>query len=724
VAAPRPAAAGERALAVGINHGIVSTGENAHNVLMTLPATGLPEAARTPAPPGTARLGAGRGAGVFVGREAELGSLAEADRGAQVLVGLGGSGKSTLARRFADQRREHENPVWWIEGGSRESIERGLADLAARLAPLFADLLLPQALAWARDWLAAHRGWLLVLDDVSGPDEVRWLIEELPDGAFLITSRQGGGWQGLARALRVGVLDADDAVELLARVVRDSTPQAAGAVFEPDLTGAAQLCERLGRLPLAIDQAGAFIAQSASSPAAYLSLLDRSGGDLLERAAVGSDRERTVARIWRVTFDRLAADPLAAQMLRVFAWFAPNDIPRHLDPDTPEPAPFLTALGLLAAYHMVTVTPDSVAVHPLVQQIARTPSDDDPYRTAEAIDQARAQASLVLLVAAGKLADAGPGSWPKRRRLFGHIEALAANTTPEQDGEHAVALYGWAGNAMQSQGDYRGAMRHLTRAEEGSRRVRGVHHERSLRLRISLAQTHTAAGETKRATAIYEHLLPDCVEAFGQAHDLTALVRISLAKVYSDAGEHDRAVGQLTTLDRHCAQTFGPNAPISRVARFNLGGALISAGDHRAAAEIYQAHYASDLATLGRDDPSTLKAANNLATCLHHLGELTRALQLLEDVTERRARILGEQHPDTLTTRSNLANTLSANGEHERARDLTASVLTDREQILGPEHPDTLSTREGLALLDRICDERQPSAWRPRGLPRLLGRRG
>lgn len=94
------------------------------------------------------------------------------------------------------------------------------------------------------------RGWLLVIDDVGGPDEVRGLVEELPHGEIVMTSRQGGGWQGLARVVRVGELSLEDSGRLLERVVRD------GWVGEADLTGASELCERLGRLPVAIDQAG------------------------------------------------------------------------------------------------------------------------------------------------------------------------------------------------------------------------------------------------------------------------------------------------------------------------------------------------------------------------------------------------------------------------------------------------------------------------------------
>ena len=213
-----------------------------------------------------------------------------------------------------------------------------------------------------------------------------------------MTSRQGGGWQGLARVVRVGELSLEDSGRLLERVIRD------GSVGEADLTGASELCERLGRLPVAIDQAGAFIAQNGSSPARYLALLERHGAGLFEHAAVGADPQRTVARIWRTTFDRLGEDPLAVQMLRVLAWLAPTGTRRH----TGDPLTHGAALNLLAAYHLVTLLPGSISVYPLVQEISRTPSEGDPYRSGEVIAQARDYATGLLIQVATSVPSVGP----------------------------------------------------------------------------------------------------------------------------------------------------------------------------------------------------------------------------------------------------------------------------------------------------------------------------
>lgn len=696
-------AQGERAAAVGVNHGIVSTGDNAHNVLVTLPNAALPEIGRTPAPPGTARLRGSRGAGVFVGREAELGALAEADGEARVLVGLGGCGKSTLARRFALARRESENPVWWIEGRSRELIEAGLAELATRLAPIFAGLPVPLAASWARSWLAANRQWLLVLDDVDGPDDVRELIEELPDGGFLMTSRQGAGWRGLARTVRVGDLAPGHSRELLERVIRD------GSAGEPDLTGAAELCTRLGRLPLAIEQAGAFIAQNASSPEKYLALLESDGAGLFDHAAVGADPKRTVARIWRVTFDRLAENPLAAQMLRVLAWFAPTDIPRSYGSAVGDPAALGTALNLLAAYHLVTVTPDAIAVHPLVQEIARTPSEDDPHRSAEAIARARENATALLIMAGSKLSARQPEHWPMQRRLFPHIEALAANTRPDLDTEQAAVLFGWLGQSKHQQGDHRGAIIILTRARDDFERMLGPGHERTLQNRLALAHALRDAGDAARSLEIYEAIVPVAIDSLGATHMLTLGSRASLGTAYAAAGDYEKAITELRALVELGVTERGEQDPNTRLARSNLAGVLVKAGQAEEAVEIYDAAYAVALAEDGQNAPSTLMDANNLAVALHAAGQLDRAAEMLEHVADGRRRVLGEEHPHTLSTLANLAVAVIESGDYVRGRKLTEQILAVRERVLGPDHPDTQDTREGLRLLVALMEQAQQS---------------
>ena len=62
-------------------------------------------------------------------------------------------------------------------------------------------------------------------------------------------------------------------------------------------------------MPLAIEQAGAYMAQAGATPAEYLDLLARYPAAMYQAAPEGGDAARTIARIWHVTLDRLRRRP-------------------------------------------------------------------------------------------------------------------------------------------------------------------------------------------------------------------------------------------------------------------------------------------------------------------------------------------------------------------------------------------------------------------------------
>ena len=231
----------------------------------------------------------------------------------------------------------------------------------------------------------------MVLDNVSNPADIAPLLAQAPTGRYLITSRRATGWHNLAETVSLDVLDPAEALDLLTRVLATAGPR--------DLDGAMELCAELGFLPLAVEQAGAYIAQAGITPRKYLDLLEDYPADIYRATAEGGDAERTIARIWHVTLDRLADEPLTGQILRVLAWYAPDAIPRTLLDGLADPPALISAIGRLAAYSMLTATPEAVTVHRLVQAVARTPEPDDRHRDRDAIDTARQQATAQLAAA-------------------------------------------------------------------------------------------------------------------------------------------------------------------------------------------------------------------------------------------------------------------------------------------------------------------------------------
>ncbi|MFB9599355.1 tetratricopeptide repeat protein, partial [Saccharothrix longispora] len=513
---------------IGALHGTLLQGN------LVVGGPGVPAMESIPATPGLGRIPAG--SDLFIGRTNELERLdaAVAGSGRAVVVtvhGLGGVGKSTLAAHFAHLHTDRYTPVWWITADSPAAIDTGLADLATTLAPQAAGAPLEQRTELGVRWLATHDRWLLVLDNLTTPADAAGLLERVRTGTIVITSRQGTGWRGVA-TIPLDVLPAEEAVELLTRIVRGERPDA-------DLTDADRLCEELGWLPLAIEQTGAYLAQTRITPPAYLDLLKRYPARMFTATAEGGDAQRTMARVWHVTLDRLADTPLAGRVLRHLAWYAPDAIPRTLlvgmldEPDLSE------ALGRLAAYSMITLTDDTIGVHRLVQALTRTPDPTDPHRQPTDIAHARdTTATALATVLTGTDPDL-PADWPVFQTVLPHARALLdhTHTHTDTDTEPLCRLADRLGVYLDGQGDTTTAIALHTRSTHSHQRLHGPDHPNTLGSRNNLAGAYRSAGDLKRAIPLYEAVLTDAERVLGPDHPNTLGSRNSLAGAYRSAGD-------------------------------------------------------------------------------------------------------------------------------------------------------------------------------------------
>ncbi|MBJ7901794.1 tetratricopeptide repeat protein [Streptomyces sp. DSM 110735] len=606
---PRPAAdaSGAGAIAAGGSIAQAMTGPGAialhiENVGMLLPDA-CPPAESVSCPPRLTNLPFR--AELFVGRGGELGLLraASATPGrplAQVLRGLGGIGKSTLAARWAVECGPTHAPVWWIRAGSRSAIDAGIADLADALQPSLAPLLPPEQRAeWGRRWLASHSGWLLVLDNVTNPDDVEPLLSRAPSGRFLITSQRATGWHGVAEEIPLDVLSCDDAVRLFTRVRGGED------------SDAAELCEELGCLPLAVTQAAAYCLETDCTVRVYLDDLAASPGEMYAETHEGGDHERTIARVWHVTLDRLADDPLAVRILLTMAWYAPDGIPRDLFAHLGTPLAVRRALGRLAAHSMITFSGDTVAVHRLVQAVSRTCADGDRHRSPEAIGDACAAAVEALARAVPEDID-DPSAWHVMRSLLPHVQALAEHVRPEEDTAAMAYLLTRTGDYMLGAGMRvaGGAYGLLRRAEAACVRHHGLEGEQTLDTRVLLARATRMLKTTEEAAPVAEEVLADCTRVLGPDHEVTLSAMSNMHQVASLQGDTERAL----RLAEEC---------LAGIARLR-----------------------------GAEARSTFEARNRLVMALMAVGEMTRADDLCDELLADSTRVLGEEDPATLSARS------------------------------------------------------------------------
>ncbi|MER7760632.1 tetratricopeptide repeat protein, partial [Streptomyces sp. NPDC097619] len=723
--APRPRraaseASGHWAVAIGQdNLGTIQTGD--HATAVTLPYEALRPAAEVDAPPGLDDLR--HRPHRFVGRAVELDRLDAAltpPGGAvvQAVHGLGGVGKSALASHWAATRAHGCFPIRWINADSQANVQQGLADLATALQPALARVLSVELLAErALQWLATHTGWLLILDNVEDPADIAPLTDGLTTGRLLITSRLATTWNHVTTVIRLDVLDPAESLELLTRILTADGPRG------PD--GSAELCAEVGHFPLAIEQAASYLVENrltTPTPRAYLDLLARYPADMYRDAGVTTGAERTIARVWRLTLDRITtAHPLAGDLLRTLAWYAPDHIPMTLLDGFGPPPALNRALGLLTAYSMVTPAPDTggLSVHRLVQAFARTPDPDDPHRTGEAVDRAREHA-------VGRLAAAFPGdgndpvTWPAWRGLLPHIDTLLDHGAETSDTLATAGLLNGAGVFLLGQGLCTRALEPLRRALAGTERLLGADHPNTLTARNNLAAAYESAGDLDRAVSLHTGNLTRRARVLGVSHPSTLISRNNLAGAYEAAGRVDEAIvlyeGNLADL----AQVLGPAHPHTLAAKNNLAGAYETAGDLNRAVVLYEQNLEDCARALGSDHPDTLMYRNNLSGAYKSGGDPGRAIPLFERNLDDQIRVLGSDHADVLSSRNNLATAYAAVGDLDRAVPLLVRNLADRTRILGADHPAALTSRHNLArayqdggdldralpLLERNLDDR------------------
>ena len=192
----------------------------------------------------------------FVGREAELRSLKRllATSRLVTLTGTGGAGKSRLASELAAANSSlWPDGVWWIELAPTDDVSGAVV----------ATLQLPgrgMAQDVVASWLAARKA-LLILDNCEHlvaecAAFCLRVLQRCPELNILATSREALGVPGEVR-WPVASLGDPDAVLLFEARARLVSPDYKMATRNVD--SVTQICQRLDRLPLAIEMAAARI---------------------------------------------------------------------------------------------------------------------------------------------------------------------------------------------------------------------------------------------------------------------------------------------------------------------------------------------------------------------------------------------------------------------------------------------------------------------------------
>ncbi|KAJ7463238.1 hypothetical protein FB451DRAFT_1370716 [Mycena latifolia] len=618
-----------------------------------------------------------------------------------LLHGLGGAGKTQIVLKFVHELATYFTNIFLVDASTAETIDAGLKNIATitGIGDLSKD-----ALQWLE---SKEEGWLLFFDNADDPKvNLNNFFPQCSHGNIIITSRNPGLCVYAGGHCVVSDMEEQEAVDLLIRSAAEDTT-------DHKKETAAQIVRVLHYLPLAIIQAGAFIAKTGNLDS-YLALYAHNRSRLLNEgpAQLHDNYAWTVYTTWQISFDQLSAKAKIFLQLCSFLHYQDisEDLFKHAVKYTVKPygpsneelelplkvlAMFLGPSGVWDPLHFIDVTSEirayslisldseknMLSIHPLVHDWTRSTLSDDTYHSCMLVITGMALAGL----SDEEMMLASP--W-----MLHHIEFLMKgnlNGIPDFRLEYGT-VYLFAGKPEK-------ALEFTLGVHEQRRNVLGENHPDTLAAMYGLVWTYKDLGKFKEAEELGLAVLEKRRHVLGDHHTDTITMMASLACTYRNLGKLKEAEELELDLLANSRHIMGDNHPDTLRSMGNLAWGYKSLGKAKEAEQLELIVLEKRRASLGENHPATLVALESLSATYMKLERLHEAEGLQVVVLEKWANILGDNHQRTLISAGNLASTYKAMGKLHMAENLEVTVLEKRKNMLGDNHPHTLIAMANLA---------------------------
>ncbi len=592
---------------------------------------------------------------MFTGREEVLNALHNAlqlgKRAAltqpHVISGLGGIGKTQTAVEYAYRYRKDYRIMLWVKADSRETLNAELAAIA-KLLNLPEQDARDQTLAIkaALQWLTEQTEWLLILDNADDLTLVSDILSTIPGGHILLTTR-AHAIGNMAQRIVLDTMEPEEGVLFLlqrANLIALKAPLT--LVSEVDRAKAEAIVKAIDGLPLALDQAGAYIEETKSSLAGYLNLYRERRTTLLQRrGGPAADYPKSVVTTCALSFMKVEqTNSLASELLRFCAFLYPDDIPEELITENAailgstfqaigaDPLVLNGVITELLNYSLIRrdSRKGTLSLHRLVQAVLSDEMDSKTQRRwAERAVRAVNQSFPSI---EAKTWDACQTYLPHALECASHIARW--NMTFAE----AASLVSQAGLYLIERAQYEQAEPLLQQALRIYEEVLGPEHPDTARTLNSLAILYQNQGKYEQAEPFYQRALWTRERMLGNEHLDTADTLNGLAILYQNQGKYEQA------------------EPL-----------------YLRALWIYEQ-------LLGPEHLDTARTLNNLATLYTNQGKFEEAETLYRRTLAIREQVLGPEYPDTARTLNSLANLYVDQAKYSQAREAYEKALEISKQ--------------------------------------------
>jgi tetratricopeptide (TPR) repeat protein len=612
------------------------------------------------------------------------------------VTGLGGIGKTQIAVQYSRRYGEEYDLVWWIRSETDASLTSDYQALSNALQ-LPVKMAAEQAVYvnLINNWLEnTEHKWLLVFDNVEAQEKVEKHFPKKGHGHILITS-QNPDWREIAQDSHVKPFTPEEIREYCEKRLKLK-----------DMAVADKLGALLGGLPLAMEQASAYMSRRGTPVEIYIQLFEAQQKELWQHETPPKNYRATVTTTWEMAFKQIQqTQPVAKDLLNLFSFFAPDAIPlsiiktfvSELPPSAREvviqPLALEDCLAALNSYSLIEREGDVISIHRLVQDVVR--SNLPPEKLEKWLGLA-----VKIMEKAFPYDEYDIKTWPPCSRLLPHALSAAGYAEKYSIGlELASDIYQKVGEYLRQLGEYPKAGDTIQHAIDLRQELSGIKPEK-------LAQSLDYLGETRSEQARYDDafkLHQQSLQILESQPDSHAQINSrnlnNLGYLYYQRGDFENARNYYEKSLTIRRIVLGEKHPATGNSLNNIAGLLKAQGDFENARKLYEEDLAICRTALGENHPRTATSLNNIGALLGNQGDFESARKLNEEALAIYRSVLGENHPDTAKCLNNIGIILQDQGDFENAKIYYEKALLVKRTILGENHPNTAVSLNNIGTL-------------------------
>jgi hypothetical protein len=626
----------------------------------------------------------------FTGRETILERLHSGLAGdgtavvlARAVYGLGGVGKTQVALEYAHRFKADYELVWWIDAEQPLEINFALADLGGRLGLPMTDNAGESGAAALEQLRRDVAGrWLLIFDNAEDPED---LAPFLPTGSghIIITSRNQS-WTRHAEPVELDVFSRRESAAHLMRHLPGL-----------DARGAARVSVAVGNLPLAIEQAAAWLAETGMPAALYAEWLETQA-----TSALGLnkplDYAKPVVAAWNLSISRLRERSAASvRLLQILAFCSPDPISptllyseamleclRPYDETLRQPLMVSRLIREVNRFALLKIDQGdgSVRIHRLVQAVIRSQMNEEEQV------ETRHRVHKILTGARPRQGETDdPANWSTYDIIWPHLGPSEADEC--DDPRTRELLIDWV-RYQWKHGEFESALNLGRRLKDLWAQGLGPDHQQTLHLQFQVANVLRSQGRFGEARDLDTYVLERQHAVLGADHPHSLMTANGLAADLRSLGNFRESLTADQATHESFKEQFGEDYPRTLGAAHNVGSALRLVGDYFAARRIDHETLDRQRRVLGLEHPSTLQSAASLALDLRLTGAFRGSVTLLRDAWGRYRDVLGDDMLDTLRTAASLAVSLRKAGDQAEAMGLAQDTYRRYRNRFGMDGPD------------------------------------